>query len=71
MTLSFYTFQEEPLPHELRPLPSLILTMNYLLSEIADRGGDGKWGDWFDFLWDRTRGIRKVRFYCTHIYIYI
>jgi hypothetical protein len=49
----------------------LILTMNYLLSEIADRGGDGKWGDWFDFLWDRTRGIRKVRFYCTHIYIYI
>jgi hypothetical protein len=46
MTLSFYTFQEEPLPHELRPLPSLILTMNYLLSEIADRGGDGKWGDW-------------------------
>ncbi|XP_076100154.1 germinal-center associated nuclear protein-like isoform X3 [Mytilus galloprovincialis] len=51
--------QEEPLPHELRPLPALILTMNYLLTEIADRGEDGKWEGWFDFLWDRTRGIRK------------
>ncbi|XP_078340085.1 germinal-center associated nuclear protein-like [Crassostrea virginica] len=33
--------------------------MTYLLSQIADRGEDGKWGDWFDFLWNRTRGIRK------------
>lgn len=51
--------QEEPLPYELRTLPTLTLTMTYLLSEIADRGEDGKWGDWFDFLWNRTRGIRK------------
>ncbi|XP_048739403.2 germinal-center associated nuclear protein-like isoform X2 [Ostrea edulis] len=51
--------QEEPLPYELRALSTLTLTMNYLLSEIADRGEDGKWGDWFDFLWNRTRGIRK------------
>ena len=52
--------QEEPLPYELRTLPTLTLTMTYLLSQIADRGEDGKWGDWFDFLWNRTRGIRKV-----------
>lgn len=51
--------QEEPLPYELRTLPTLTLTMTYLLSKIADRGEDGKWGDWFDFLWNRTRGIRK------------
>ncbi|GFR69715.1 MCM3 minichromosome maintenance deficient 3associated protein [Elysia marginata] len=51
--------QEEPLPHELRPLPVLITTMNYLLSEVADEGGEGKWSEWYDFLWNRTRGIRK------------
>ncbi|XP_062580149.1 uncharacterized protein LOC134242131 [Saccostrea cucullata] len=51
--------QEEPLPYELRTLPTLTLTMSYLLSEIVDRGEDGKWGDWFYFLWNRTKGIRK------------
>ncbi|XP_060080534.1 germinal-center associated nuclear protein-like [Ylistrum balloti] len=51
--------QEEPLPYELRPISVLVTTMNYLLSEIADRGNDGTWGDWFDFLWNRMRGIRK------------
>lgn len=51
--------QDEPLPHELRPLPVLTMTMNYLLTEIADRGEDGKWAEWYDFLWNRTRGIRK------------
>lgn len=64
----FCTFdqQEEPLPYELRTLPTLTLTMTYLLSEIADRGEDGKWGDWFDFLWNRTRGIRKVTNFFMH-----
>ncbi|XP_036370036.1 germinal-center associated nuclear protein isoform X2 [Octopus sinensis] len=51
--------QEEPLIHELRPGPVLVRTMNYLLSEIANRGQDGLWAEWFDFLWDRSRGIRK------------
>ncbi|GFO23229.1 mcm3 minichromosome maintenance deficient 3associated protein [Plakobranchus ocellatus] len=51
--------QEEPLPHELRPLRVLKITMNYLLSELADLGGEGKWSEWYDFLWNRTRGIRK------------
>jgi hypothetical protein len=54
-------FQDEPLPHELRPLPVLTMTMNYLLAEIADVGEDGKWAEWYDFLWNRTRSIRKVR----------
>ncbi|KAK3103652.1 hypothetical protein FSP39_020765 [Pinctada imbricata] len=51
--------QEEPLSNELRTLPTLTTTMNYLLTVIAELGEDGKWGDWFDFLWNRTRGIRK------------
>ncbi|KAL8566161.1 hypothetical protein ACOMHN_041316 [Nucella lapillus] len=51
--------QDEPLPHELRPLPVLTMTMNYLLVEIADCGEDGKWAEWYDFLWNRTRSIRK------------
>ena len=51
--------QDLPLPHELRPGPVLSSTMHYLLNNIADTGGDGKWAEWFDFLWNRTRGIRK------------
>ncbi|XP_021362693.1 germinal-center associated nuclear protein-like isoform X2 [Mizuhopecten yessoensis] len=51
--------QEEPLPYELRPISVLVTTMNYLLNEVANRGSDGTWGDWFDFLWNRMRGIRK------------
>ena len=51
--------QEEPLNHELRPGPVLMMTMNYLLNNIMDRGEKGIWADWFDFLWNRTRAIRK------------
>ncbi|XP_052780533.1 germinal-center associated nuclear protein-like [Mya arenaria] len=51
--------QDEPLPQDLRPIPVLESTMIYLLSEIANHGQDGRWGDWFDFLWNRTRGVRK------------
>ena len=52
--------QDMPLPHELRPPPVLEKTMIYLLNNIAEMGGDGRWADWYDFLWSRTRGIRKV-----------
>ncbi|CAH1255439.1 MCM3AP [Branchiostoma lanceolatum] len=51
--------KEEPLPHELRPPHVLTLTMNYLVNNILDQGRDGNWGDWYDFVWNRTRGIRK------------
>ncbi|KAF3842809.1 hypothetical protein F7725_001658 [Dissostichus mawsoni] len=50
--------QEEPLPHDLRPLPVLSMTMDYLVSLIMDQGHDN-YRDWYDFLWNRTRGIRK------------
>ncbi|KAL4635621.1 germinal-center associated nuclear protein [Arapaima gigas] len=50
--------QEEPLPHELRPLPVLSMTMDYLVTQIMDQGEDN-FRDWYDFVWNRTRGIRK------------
>lgn len=50
--------QEEPLPHELRPLPVLSMTMDYLVTQILDQGHDN-YRDWYDFVWNRTRGIRK------------
>lgn len=50
--------QEEPLPHELRPLAVLSRTMDYLVTRVMDRT-DGSLRDWYDFLWNRTRGIRK------------
>ncbi|XP_034741540.1 germinal-center associated nuclear protein isoform X1 [Etheostoma cragini] len=50
--------QEEPLPHELRPLPVLSMTMDYLVTQIMDQGDDN-YRDWYDFVWNRTRGIRK------------
>ena len=53
-------FQEEPLPHELRPVPVLKMTMDYLATTIMDEV-EGREGEWFDFVWNRTRGIRKVK----------
>lgn len=51
--------QEEPLPHDLRPLPVLCMTMDYLVTKIMDMGKEN-YRDWYDFVWNRTRGIRKV-----------
>lgn len=53
--------QESPLPHELRPEPTLKLAMDYLLHKIMDlcESPDFNIGDWFHFVWDRTRSIRK------------
>ncbi|KMQ91145.1 protein xmas-2 [Lasius niger] len=53
--------QEEPMPHELRPVKSLKMTMSYLLHEIMDlcEQEDTNLAEWYHFLWDRTRGIRK------------
>ncbi|XP_053554866.1 germinal-center associated nuclear protein [Bombina bombina] len=50
--------QEEPLPHELRPTPVLSMTMDYLVTRVMDQG-EGNYRDWYDFVWNRTRGIRK------------
>lgn len=51
--------QEEPLPHELRPSEVLSMTMDYLVTNIMDQG-EGNCREWYDFVWNRTRGIRKV-----------
>lgn len=53
--------QETPLPHELRPANVLRMSMNYLLSRIVDLSEDPKANisDWFHFVWDRMRSIRK------------
>lgn len=52
--------QEEPLPHELRPLPVLSMTMDYLVTQIMDQVlVVDNYRDWYDFVWNRTRGIRK------------
>lgn len=51
--------QEEPLPHELRPSEVLSMTMDYLVTNIMDQG-EGSYREWYDFVWNRTRGIRKV-----------
>uniref|UniRef100_A0A8D2NPM2 Minichromosome maintenance complex component 3 associated protein n=1 Tax=Zosterops lateralis melanops TaxID=1220523 RepID=A0A8D2NPM2_ZOSLA len=50
--------QEEPLPHELRPSEVLSMTMDYLVTSIMDQG-EGNYREWYDFVWNRTRGIRK------------
>ncbi|KAH8287635.1 hypothetical protein KR054_010899, partial [Drosophila jambulina] len=49
--------QETPLPHELRTEAALHMTMTYLMHEIMDNNHN--LGDWFHFVWDRTRSIRK------------
>ncbi|CRL01712.1 CLUMA_CG014928, isoform A [Clunio marinus] len=52
---------ETPLPHELRPESSLKTSMTYLLHMIMNLCDDDRTsiGDWYHFVWDRTRGIRK------------
>ncbi|XP_029839769.2 germinal-center associated nuclear protein [Ixodes scapularis] len=51
--------QEEPLPHELRPPHVLRLTMDYLLVHVMDPPHPPPVGEWYDFIWNRTRSIRK------------
>ena len=59
--------QDVPLPHELRPAGCLQRTMDYLVAEVIDAGAEeGQWADWYEFLWSRTRGIRKVRVPPSH-----
>ncbi|CAL1287389.1 unnamed protein product [Larinioides sclopetarius] len=52
--------QQEPLPHELRPVSVLKFTMDYLICNIIDRKNTNiSIADWYDFIWNRTRSIRK------------
>lgn len=58
--------QDLPLTNELRPISILFETMLYLIDEIIpqiylDNSEDDIFpiGDWYDFVWNRTRSIRK------------
>ncbi|CAB3220695.1 unnamed protein product [Arctia plantaginis] len=51
--------QEIPMCYELRPPQVLLRTCAYLLHEIADTKRQVSLADWFHFMWDRFRGIRK------------
>lgn len=53
--------QDMPLAHELRPLDALQTTMDYLIFNIANEMPDTntELARWYDFLWSRTRAIRK------------
>lgn len=53
--------QDNPLSHELRSKNMLQTTMDYLLQQVLDAvpGGDEELATWYDFLWSRTRAIRK------------
>lgn len=55
--------QEEPLPYELRPPKVLERTMLYLVRNIVDQIDNPnesiEEAGWYDFLWNRTRAIRK------------
>ncbi|XP_031824113.1 trichohyalin-like isoform X1 [Sarcophilus harrisii] len=49
---------EKLLPHELRPLAVLSMTMDYIVTHIMDQG-ERNYQDWYSFVWNRTHGIRK------------
>ncbi|CAH0751551.1 unnamed protein product [Diatraea saccharalis] len=51
--------QEIPMCYELRPAAVLMRTCSYLLHEIADTTRQVSLADWFHFMWDRLRSIRK------------
>ena len=56
--------QEVPLPHELRTVSALNVTMNYLIINIM-KTENCQVSEWFDFLWNRTRAIRKVSLFVS------
>ena len=50
-----------PSPYDLRSGPVLLQTMNFLITNIMDKfDQEREQGDWYNFLWDRLRAIRKV-----------
>ncbi len=50
-----------PSPYDLRSGRVLLNTMNYLITNIMDKFDlEREQGDWYNFLWDRLRAIRKV-----------
>ena len=51
-----------PSAYDLRSGSALLRTMNYLITNIMDKFDQERGqGDWYNFLWDRLRAIRKVK----------
>lgn len=53
--------KELPLPHELRPGPVLLRTMDFLVCNVISRVDEtGMEADvWYNYLWNRTRAVRN------------
>ncbi|XP_042236026.1 germinal-center associated nuclear protein-like [Homarus americanus] len=53
--------KDVPLPHELRPGPVLLRTMNFLVCNIINQGDaeDTEVDVWYNYLWNRTRAVRN------------
>ncbi|KAE9551811.1 hypothetical protein FO519_004982 [Halicephalobus sp. NKZ332] len=53
--------QDLPLSHELRPIETLVLTTDHLMSDIVDNVPEDvlELVKWYEFIWSRTRAIRK------------
>ncbi|OAF71209.1 SAC3 family protein 2 [Intoshia linei] len=51
--------QELPLPHELRPPSVLVKTIIYIVKNVVNSGKYASLDKWYNFIWTRTRAIRK------------
>ncbi|XP_045620024.1 germinal-center associated nuclear protein [Procambarus clarkii] len=53
--------KDVPLPHELRPGPVLLKTMDFLVCNIINQGDskDTEVDVWYSYLWNRTRAVRN------------
>ena len=59
--------QDLPLPNEMRPIHVLYGTMMYLIDDVIAKianedalsDTEFSYGDWYDFIWNRTRSLRK------------
>jgi hypothetical protein len=58
-----------PSPYDLRSGPVLLNTMNYLITNIMDKfDQEREQGDWYNFLWDRLRAVRKVNYFIEDLF---
>jgi len=61
-----------PSAYDLRSGPVLLHTMNYLITNIMDKfDQEREQGDWYNFLWDRLRAIRKVYLFLIKFHFYL
>ena len=57
--------QDLPLPNEMRPLLVLYDTLMFIIDDViakiasVENDYEFSYGDWYDFVWNRTRSIRK------------